>query len=227
MNPKPWYKSATALALGASFLTHLAGWAGVPLPAALAHEFAEYLLPAAGMAFDAIALWGRSRARGPLTMTQDGADRAQLLRLPWFVAIAAAALVAATLPACKTIDQHQASASLVVKYATMKVIEQAGATDAQFARATRIRSIAADVEKFAGGEAVTIAALEAAVRAQLPSDLSPADRFLADALVQSVVQELQARVGSGLLNPEQLLQVRQVLGWVIEATSYVAPPVQT
>lgn len=227
MNAKPWYKSATVWSIAVSFISHLAGWGGVPLDDTAVKALVEVLLPIIGMSVDSLAIWARARAEGPLTLTQSGSDRAQFMRSPLLVALIVAALVMALLPGCKTLDRHEASTSLVVKYATMKVIEKAGDAEAQGARAVRIRAIASDVEQYAAGESVTIAALEAAVRAKLPSGLSPADRLLADALVQTVGQELQARVGSGLLSAEQLVQVKKVLGWVIEAAEYSAPAVGT
>lgn len=224
MNPKPWYKSATAWSIAVSFLSHLAGWAGVPVDDAGIKAAAEILLPVVGMGVDAIGLWGRSRAQGPLTLTQSGADRTQLLRSPVFVSALAAALMLASISGCTTLKQNPQSAGLVVKYATLKFVEKAGDAEAQAARAVRVRIVAEDVQKFATGESVTIAALEAAVRARLPADLSPADRFLVDGLIIAVMQELQERVGAGLLSSEQLLEVKQVIGWVIEASAYAAPP---
>lgn len=136
-----------------------------------------------------------------------------------------AALVAALslciLPGCKSDTD---SARLVVTYATLKVIEQGGDTADQARRAARIRAIAGDVQALVEGESVTIGLLETAVRAKLAAlPLSPADTFLANELVRLVMAELEARVGAGVLDPEQRIKVAAVLGWVLEAAALAAP----
>lgn len=123
------------------------------------------------------------------------------------------------------LDQNGGTAELGVTYATLKYIEKAGEEDAQIARAVRVRLVAEDVKEAARGDAVTVEALKAYVMGKLPSDLSPADRFLADALVSALVLELQDRIGEGApdLDDDDLLALDLVLGWVINATSYYAP----
>lgn len=127
------------------------------------------------------------------------------------------------LSACATFGQNANTAKLGVTYATLKYIEKAGDPVAQAERAADVRRVAEDVRVVASGEAVTVAALEAAALAQLPDSLSPADRFLATALIQAAVAELQVRVGEGVLDPEKKLQVEAVLAWVVEATNYFVP----
>ena len=127
------------------------------------------------------------------------------------------------LSACSTFGQNANTAKLGVTYATLKYIEKAGDSAAQSERAASVRRVADAVREVATGEAVTVAALEAAALAQLPDSLSPADRFLATAVIQSAVAELQVRVGEGVLDPEKKLQVEAVLSWVVEATNYYVP----
>jgi hypothetical protein len=43
---------------------------------------------------------------------------------------------------------------------------------------------------------------------------------LADNLILVITQELQSRVGTGVLTPEQMLVATEVLQWVIDATVY-------
>jgi len=122
---------------------------------------------------------------------------------------------------CATLDAHDGSAKLIVTYATLKVIEQGDTPQAQIERAQKIHQIAADAKTFLAGESVTLGLLQTAIRDQIaPLNLSPADSYLADALVQVVIDELQHRVGTGVLLPDQLYQASTVLGWVIDATAY-------
>lgn len=123
------------------------------------------------------------------------------------------------LSACTAIESNPVTARLAVVYASLKVIESAPISQ-QAARRARIHQIALDAKTLISGEAVTIALLEAAIRDRVDfTKLSPADTALADALIDMVMQELQNRVGTGLLDPAQVLAVNTVLDWVIEATA--------
>lgn len=111
--------------------------------------------------------------------------------------------------------QSNPSARLAVTYATLKVIED-GADPQQ--RAEKVLSIATEAREFIETDALNLSQLEAALRARLADEnLSPSDQLLADALILTVVAELEAKVGSGMLSPEQKLTVGTVLGWVITA----------
>ena len=114
------------------------------------------------------------------------------------------------------------AARLAVSYATAKYIEKAGPSGV-VERVQRIRAMLDTLEKLSSGEMVTIDALKAYV-AQRLDHLSPADRVLAGALIDAAVAELEARVGSGVLDPEKLVKVREVLAWVREGTNVFAPP---
>lgn len=116
----------------------------------------------------------------------------------------------------------QSVAKLAVTYGVLKYCEKAGDPAAQAARCARVKAFAGEAQKLAAGESVTIVALNAAIEAKLPADLSPADRILAIALIETIEQELMQRVGGNLLKPEQIVIVQQVLGWVVDATGYVA-----
>jgi len=122
--------------------------------------------------------------------------------------------------ACKS--DSTIAAHLAVSYATAKYIEKGGAGAP--ARAQRVIDVADAIEAAATGESVTIAALKALVLAKLPGSLSPADRVLANALIDAVLAELEARIGDGVLKPDQLVKVREVLKWVREGASQFVPP---
>ena len=122
------------------------------------------------------------------------------------------------LSSCATFKDNQNTAKLVTTYAVLKTLEQS-APEVREERKVRIRTIATDVQSLAVGTGeVTLDFLKAEVEKRLPTNLSPADKFLASALVEAVVTELQSRVGAGLLSEDQKYQVSTVLQWVIDAT---------
>ena len=118
-------------------------------------------------------------------------------------------------------SQQSIAAHLAVSYATAKYIEQGGADSA--GRAARVLAVADAVQKAASGESVTVDALRLLVIEHLPPTLSPADKVLAGALIDAAVAELQARIGAGVLKPDSVLKVREVLGWVREGASQFVP----
>lgn len=139
------------------------------------------------------------------------------------VAGAAALAVLVSFPGCATLEKAPATASLVTQYATAKVIEAGKTPEERTARAARIKAIASDARSWLDGDAVTISFLQQAAQDRLAKlDLSPADLLLAQGLVQVIVDELQAKVGAGVLSEATKLTVSQVLGWVVSATELYA-----
>jgi hypothetical protein len=141
--------------------------------------------------------------------------------------LAAALVLCAVLSvsACKTTPTNQtalATAKIATQYATAKYIARVPAAE-QAAKAARVRAVVVAVESIATGETVSLAVLEGAIRKQLPADLKPEDLIAINGLIAIVMAELQARVGDGLLNPDQRLQVSMVASWVIEATAFYNP----
>lgn len=126
------------------------------------------------------------------------------------------------LPACQTTPSNQnalAAAKIATQYATAKYIARVPPAE-QAAKAVRVRAVVTAVESLATGESVSLAVLEQAIRRQLPEDLKPEDLVAINGLIGLVMAELQARVGDGLLNPDQRLQVSEVASWIVEATRY-------
>lgn len=145
-------------------------------------------------------------------------------KAPFFLAL----LAALTLGGCASMQQTGAalstapqSAKIVVQYAAMKFIEKAGAPSAQQARAARVVDVAGKVQGLIDAGLVSTAPLiEQAVRDSINwSQFSPADRLLVDNLIALVRQELEARIGSAgaPLDSQQLIVVRDLLGWVVAA----------
>lgn len=116
--------------------------------------------------------------------------------------------------------RHETTAKLVTQYAVLKYAERLP-EEQKTERVARIRAIATDVKALASGD-TTLQALHEVVNQQLDkAGLSPADRLLANGLVDVIVAELQARIGDGLLSPEQRVQVQSILQWVIDAAAMV------
>ena len=139
---------------------------------------------------------------------------------PFFCfALAAAIFVYTVISGC-TLTQD-ARAKLAVQYATLKLIES---DDDPAAKAARIRLVAHEALYLTDrDDRVTAALIESAVRRTINwGALSLADRMAADALSTAIREEVEARVGSGDLDPEAVISVQTVLSWVIEA-SYAIP----
>ena len=130
-------------------------------------------------------------------------------------AIIAALFAAVLLAGCATLTNVDHT-RLGVMYATAKVI------DGDQGKAGKILAIAADVRERLQDEALTVAALDAAVRAQVPwASLDIADQLLADALLVELRAELEKRVGTNPFGMEQRLSVLAVLSWV-EAAAHMS-----
>ncbi len=156
-------------------------------------------------------------------MTGKQAGFATLL-FRWY--LAACMVVFLVTAGCASFQKNAPVAQLGVEAATMKVIEAKpasgfpiGATAAQ--RAAKIREIATAAKSFFDTGTADLAQLQAEIEKRVaPLNLAPSDRLLADALIQTVMSELQMKVGTGVLSPDQVYQVSAVLGWVITATNY-------
>lgn len=134
---------------------------------------------------------------------------------------AVAVLLVFCLGACAWMKDNPQTAKLVVQAATMRVIE--GGDDYR-ARATRVMVIAGEASSLVGGQELTLPALHQAILERLAGEnLNPSDQLLANALIDAVHAELQKRIGEGVLNPEQAIQVNEVLKWIVEACQIYIP----
>lgn len=134
-----------------------------------------------------------------------------------------ALLLSVSMLGCATLEKSPNTAKLVTQYAVMKFAEQSS-DERRVERIANVRKIAEDVKSLAANQTVSVPGLQAAVMAQVAKlGLSPADSFLASALVQVVADELAAKIGDGVISPEKMLVVSQVMDWVIDATKLIAP----
>lgn len=125
-------------------------------------------------------------------------------------------LLVVLIAGCATVTAAD-SARLGVMYATAKVI------DGDPGKASKILTLAAGVRTGLDAEAMTVAAIDAAVRARIDwQALDIADQLLADALLVELRAQLERRVGTGILERQQRLDVLAVLSWVERAAQMSA-----
>lgn len=129
--------------------------------------------------------------------------------------------VFASMAGCK--PSEQLASKIAVQYAVGKYVERQP-QELRAETAARISATADVVGKLVENDSVTIDSLRAYVAQRLGDRLSPADKLLAGAIIDAAAVELKARVGDGVIKPEQRIQVREVLSWVTEAAAAYAPP---
>jgi len=119
-----------------------------------------------------------------------------------------------------TFFQNVDQSKLVVQIATMKVIEARGSAHYQ-ERAANVIKIGTDAKTWLDTNGVTLGFLRAAVEARIAKlNLAPSDQLLAGVLVDAAIAELQKKVGDGVIDPQKLYYVNQVLDWAIQAARF-------
>lgn len=126
------------------------------------------------------------------------------------------ALSLSTLPAC---NSDSATVKVAVTYATMKYIDAQGPANS-VNRAARVAAVAAQALNAIEGDGFELSTFTVHLVQNLPADLAPSDRALAIALIGLIGDELALRIGDGVLTPEKRVKVKQVLGWISQATAY-------
>ena len=146
--------------------------------------------------------------------------KAYLLSHWQLIACALCAVAVLAISGCSILSTRPATARLAVTYAVGKYIE---AADQPGERAQRVRAVALKVLEVAQGDSVTVDVLKVIAINQLPVNLSPADRAMAGAIIDVVVEELKTRISNGILPADQLLTVRAVVQWVADAAASYLP----
>lgn len=107
----------------------------------------------------------------------------------------------------------------IAQIVVMKVIEN----DKEHAheRAVKIREITSEAQTLLDSADFTVPLLESALTARLAAlDLAPSDRVLGLQLIKLIVNELHARVGEGVVTPDQKYSVSLVFAAIEEAASF-------
>lgn len=134
-----------------------------------------------------------------------------------------ASIVLAMLAGCASLGTtaNQAYEKLAVEYATIKVVKTGATTADRQAKQARIIAIATQAQTVLTSPNVTLAAVKAAVAAQIAKQhLAAEDQMVVDVLVQMVDSELTAKIGAGILKPTDVVTVNTVLSWVVAGASF-------
>lgn len=124
----------------------------------------------------------------------------------------------------KAVKENPVVASVVVQYATGKVIEAGKTPAARAVRAERVKTIAAQVKLAAKGRVVTLGELQLVAQGYIADlGLEPADAMLANTLVLAVVAELDKKISDGALAESDALVLNTVLDWAVSAANLYIP----
>lgn len=137
---------------------------------------------------------------------------------------AAAAAIAVLASGCTVFtaasNTQTIAVNTAVQFATAKTIEAKGAAN-NVARATQIKSIALEVKGYADGT-ITVAQLEQVAQAWVVK-LPVSDQILANALIQQVAADLNAKVQNGIVDAAAKAAVGQLMDDIVTACNLYIP----
>lgn len=141
---------------------------------------------------------------------------------PFYAFLISALLMAAALPGCSTLSSPSENpwGNLALQYVVFKAVGQY--IDNDPAKADKVRDVAMQVTDLIDQNALTtIDLVEQAVRAKIDwSSLAPEDGLVLDALITTLGADLRNRLGEDGLKPDQVVAVRAVMTWVVQAASF-------
>lgn len=135
--------------------------------------------------------------------------------------VLAVLLCAFALPGCQTLTNpdNRLAQQIAVQYATGKFIEAAPAAE-RIGRAQDVAKVVVSVKSMVSDGSASISQLHQYAMAKVnAAKLNPSDKLLATALVDVAVQELSARVSTGVLDPDARVAVHRLLDWVAAAAA--------
>lgn len=134
-----------------------------------------------------------------------------------------AALVLMLSFGCSTIEDNPNTTGLIGFVATNEFIKKLDDEDDRAIRASKIIEVSRAAQRAAEGEIVTVVLVEEAVRNAVDwKGMKPADLYQANLLIELIGDEVELRVGTGVLKIDQLVVVDVVLENVIMAASFYA-----
>jgi hypothetical protein len=149
------------------------------------------------------------------------------LRAAGLAAVFGALLTAGFLHGCavgKAVKDNPVLASVVVQYATGKVIEAGKTPAARAIRAERVKTIAVTIKAAAKGRVVTLGELQLVAQGYIADlNLEPSDAMLANTLVLAVSSELEKKISAGALAESDVLVLNTALDWAIVAANLYSP----
>ena len=129
-----------------------------------------------------------------------------------------AALILALSFGCASIENNPNTAGLIGFAATNEFIKKLDTDEERAARAHRIVVVAETAKAVADGESITVAIVEQAVRDAIQWDeLNAADQYQVEMLITLIGDEVESRVGAGILEETALTAVDVILDNVIMA----------
>lgn len=122
---------------------------------------------------------------------------------------------------CASTPQGQRAERIVIQASVLHIIEQS-AQPAQ--KAQRIVEAVKLARTLLTDETVTVAALRSALLKRVGErDLPASEKLVALEVINTLSDEVEKRVGSGILSPDSLVTVNTVLDWVSDATAFYVP----
>lgn len=130
-----------------------------------------------------------------------------------------AALVAVSIGGCGTVQKHQLLSSAIIQSATLRAIEGSGDLEA---KAQQIIEATEDARVMMDMQGVTLADLATRMVDRIDtSDMPLSEKTLLKGVVGAVTMSVNARIGEGILDPEDKVTLNQVLDWIaIAAQAY-------
>lgn len=119
---------------------------------------------------------------------------------------------------CATLRDHSATVNLVISQAVLRYIDEAPPA-LRNTRAAEVLKVVSQIEKLTDGDEITVTELAAVAASYVPDSLSVADRQLALGVINIASQELRKRIGEGVLKPDQLSSVRDMLQAIRDAAN--------
>lgn len=136
-----------------------------------------------------------------------------------FRVLAIAALV--FLSGCASTPEGQRAERIVVQGAILHIIEQS-ASPSQ--KAQRIVESVKLVRTLLLDETITVGVLRSALLARLGErDLPASEKLVALEVINRLSDEVETRVGSGILSPDSLVTINGVLDWITDAAAFYVP----
>lgn len=137
------------------------------------------------------------------------------------ILICAAVAAMTLLSACASTPEGERAERIVIQASVLHIIEQS-AQPAQ--KAQRIVEAVKLARTLLTDETVTVAALRSALLKRVGErDLPVSEKLVALEVINTLSDEVEKRVGSGILSPDSLVTVNTVLDWVSDATAFYVP----
>jgi PBP1b-binding outer membrane lipoprotein LpoB len=141
--------------------------------------------------------------------------------------ILAAVLSIALLSGCTAVQwakDNPESAVLAVKSGTLAFVEQVDPVQRRVERAEEVIVVVNFIlSQMDSSTSATVSTLTSSVKSQIDwNSLDAYERLLLDSLIYSIQQRLEDRVGSGILEDEDKVVVKQVLVWAKSAAEVYA-----